>query len=63
MKKNNSESEINRIRVKLYEETKNLTPEEHTRRSNENARRLAAQYGFIVSTKEIEGVIKNKAGM
>jgi len=49
MRKNDSESEINRIRVKLYEETKNLTPEEHTRRSNDKARKLAAQYGFAVS--------------
>ena len=48
--KNSSEAEINRIRVKLYEETKDLTPEEHTRRSNEKARKLAAQYGFTVGS-------------
>ena len=48
MKKNNTETEINIIRLKLYEETKDLTPEEHTRRSNEKARKLAAQYGFTI---------------
>ena len=50
MKKNNPETEINKIRLKLYEETKDLTSEEHTRRSNEKAKKLAAQYGFIIRT-------------
>lgn len=48
--KSNPETEINRIRVKLYEETKDLTPTEHTRRSNEQGQRLAAQYGFTIGT-------------
>ena len=54
MRKNELESDINRIRIKLYEETKDLKPEEHTRRSNEKARKLAAQYGFVIksSTKK-----------
>ena len=46
--KNSVETEINKIRIKLYEETKDLTPEEHTRRSNEKARKLASQYGFTI---------------
>ena len=50
MRKNDIEDEIDRIRIKLYEETKDLTPEEHTRRSNELGRKLAAQYGFKIGT-------------
>jgi len=50
MKKNNIEDEIDRIRIKLYEETKNLTHEEHARRSNELAQKLAAQYGFTIGS-------------
>jgi len=50
MKKNNIEDEIDRIRLKLYEETKHMTPEEHTRWSNERARKLAVQYGFTIGT-------------
>ena len=46
--KNNIEAEIDRIRLKLYEETKDLTPAEHTRRSNELAEKLAKQYGFTI---------------
>ena len=42
------EAEIDRIRLKLYEETKDLTAEEHTRRSNEQGQRLAAQFGFTI---------------
>jgi hypothetical protein len=47
---NTIEQEINRIRLEIYEETKNLTPEERTRRSNELGRKLAAQYGFTIGT-------------
>jgi hypothetical protein len=48
MKTNRYEAEIDRIRLKLYEETKHLTKEEHTRRTNELAQRLAVQYGFTI---------------
>jgi len=51
MKKPNTiEQEINRIRLEIYEETKNLTPDERTRRSNERGQKLAAQYGFTIGT-------------
>ena len=48
MKKNDIESEINRIRVELYEETKHMTAAEHTRWSNDRAQRLADRYGFKI---------------
>ena len=45
---NTIEQEINRIRLEIYEETKNMTVEERTRQSNERGQKLAAQYGFII---------------
>jgi len=47
-KMNNCEAEIDKIRVKLYEETKHLSKEEHTRQTNERAHKFAAKYGFIM---------------
>ena len=49
MKKNNSELWINKIRLELYEETKDLTIEQRVKRSNELAERLAEKYGFTIS--------------
>ena len=48
MRKKGIEAEINKIRLELYEETKDLTKSERTRRSNEQGQRLAAQYGFKI---------------
>ena len=48
--KNNSESWINKIRLELYEETKDLTIEQRIKRSNELAEKLAKEYGFTVSS-------------
>ena len=46
--RNNIETEINKIRLELYEETKHLTREENNKRLNDQAQRLAAQYGFKI---------------
>ena len=48
MRMNSSEAEIDAIRLKLYEETKHMTSEEHTKWSNERGQRLSAQYGFKI---------------
>ena len=48
MMKDNSESWINKIRLELYEETKDLTIEQRVKRSNELAEKLAQEYGFTV---------------
>ena len=45
---NRCEAEIDAIRDELYEETKHMTREERTRRSNERGQRLATQYGFTI---------------
>jgi len=62
MKKNNIEDEIDAIRLKLYEETKDLTREERTRRSNERGQKLAAQYGFTIGmpTSRAKAAISEK---
>jgi hypothetical protein len=44
----NFEAELDAIRIKLYEETKHMTPEEHTRWTNERGQRLAAEFGFTI---------------
>lgn len=48
MKENNSEAEINRIRLELYDETKDLTLEERAQRQRKITDDLAMQYGFTV---------------
>ena len=40
------EAEIDAIRLKLYEETKDLTMEEQIQRSKQLAQRLAKEYGI-----------------
>ena len=48
---NKIEEEIEAIRLKLYEETRNLTREEEAKRLSDKTRKLAVQYGFnIVSS-------------
>ena len=45
---NRCEAEVDAIRDKLFEKYKNMTPEEHTQHVNEQAKNLAAQYGFKI---------------
>jgi len=45
---NRCEAEIDAIRLKLYEETKNLTREEDNKRLSELAQRLATEFGIKV---------------
>ena len=48
MKMNKCEAEIDAIRLKLYEETKHMTPEERGKRISERARKAAEKYGFNI---------------
>ena len=45
---NRCEAEVDAIRDRLHEKTKNMTVAEHTRWSNERAQRLASKYGFTI---------------
>ena len=45
---NGCEAEIDAIRLALHEETKDLTMEEQIKRSRDNVRKLAAEYGFTI---------------
>ncbi|MCL2143479.1 MAG: hypothetical protein FWH44_04395 [Methanomassiliicoccaceae archaeon] len=40
------EQEINEIRIKIYEETKDLTPEQYTERVRKIGEAAAEKYGF-----------------
>jgi hypothetical protein len=48
MKINRIEEELDAIRIKLYEETKDLTIDERVKRVNDKAKQLAEQYGFTI---------------
>ncbi|MDR2180464.1 MAG: hypothetical protein LBP21_09160 [Synergistaceae bacterium] len=50
----NVEQEVNEIRLKIYEETKDLTPEQYKKRLDEMTMATARKYGFTVisSTKD-----------
>ena len=43
------EEELDAIRTKLYEETKHLTAEEHTKLVNDRGRKLAEEFGFAIA--------------
>ena len=47
-KPNRCESEIDAIRDKIYEETKNMTRKEQAKRLRDKTQKLAAQYGFTI---------------
>ena len=47
------EQEVNQIRIKIYEETKNLTQEQNTKRVRKIGENAAKKYGF----QRIDGVI------
>jgi hypothetical protein len=40
------EQEVNQIRLKIYEETRNLTPEQYTERVRRIGENAAKKYGF-----------------
>jgi len=40
------EQEVNQIRLKIHEETKNLTPEQYTERVRRIGENAAKKYGF-----------------
>jgi hypothetical protein len=55
----NVEQEVNRIRLEIYEETKNLTREQRIERTNKIAEAAAQKYGFkiVASAKEKRGTL------
>ena len=57
---NRCEAEVDSIRDRLHEQTKNMTTAEHTRWSNERAQKLAAQYGFKIGKPSGKQVLTGK---
>ena len=50
---NRCETEIDAIRIKLYEETKHMTREEQNKRIRDKVQKAAAEFGFtIVPSKD-----------
>jgi len=51
---NTIEEEINQVRLKMYEETKNMTPQECVDRINRIGEAAAKKYGFkrVASAKD-----------
>ena len=45
---NTIEAEINSIRLKIYEETKHMTPAQRVERTNKIAEAAAERYGFKI---------------
>jgi hypothetical protein len=58
---NKIEREINQIRLRIYEETKNMTPEQRVERVNKIGEAAAKKYGFkrIASARGTENVQKD----
>jgi hypothetical protein len=44
------EQEVNEIRLRIYEETKNMTPAQRTEYYNKSGEATAKKYGFKVVT-------------
>jgi len=47
-KPNTIEDEIDRIRLKIYEETKGMTPAQRAERTNKNGEAIVRKYGLAV---------------
>ena len=45
----NFEKQLNEIRVKMYEETKHMTPAERADFHNERGRHIAEKYGITIT--------------
>jgi hypothetical protein len=50
------EDELDAIRIKLYEQTKDMTSEEHAKFFNNKARQSAEKYGFKIIQDVSEGI-------
>ena len=57
---NRCEAEVDAIRDKLYEKYKHMTAAEHTRHVNDQAEKLAAQYGFKIGKPSKQVLIGGK---
>lgn len=51
MMNNNIEKGINKIRLQLYEETKNFSAKELAERANKENERIAKKYNIKISSK------------
>jgi len=53
MKRNPVEDELDAIRIKLYEQTKDMTSQEQVAFSNDRGREILARYGIKAKIAEV----------
>ena len=55
------EEEVNQIRLKIYEETKDMTPAQRAERTNKIAEAAAQRYGFkiVASAKKADRAVND----
>ena len=56
----NVEREVNQIKLKIYEETKNLTSEQYKERLDKITKAAAKKYGFKIVLNTEDAVCKQK---
>jgi hypothetical protein len=57
--KNEFENQLNNIRIELYEKTREMTNSEIARLTNENAGRIAAQFGITMTKRAFPKPLKS----
>lgn len=58
---NNFENQLDEIRIKLYEETKEMAKEEIIRHVNTHANKIAKEFGIIIETSGSENYFYTKS--
>jgi len=57
------EEEVNRIRLEIYEEIKDLTTEQYVERTNKIGEALAKQYGFKIVASAKSSKVEDETPM
>ena len=58
---NNFEHQLDEIRIKLYEETKEMAKEDIIRHVNFHAKKIAKEFGIIIETRVSENYFETKS--
>jgi len=57
---NNFEDQLDEIRIRLYEETKEMNKEDIIRNVNAHAQRVAYEFGIKIETRDNEAMISTR---
>ena len=58
---NNFENQLDEIRIKLYEETKEMNRDDLIRNVNSHAKKIAGEYGIKIMAKIEENYLQSNA--